>query len=120
MVYCYKLKIKNNMKNTNKFWLVDLVFFTAFFLLFGVFNPFTILLIGFILITPYFLFTNRKNYLKYFFISILFGIIWSLVSKGNYNYNSNFPNFLGIDFYLLLAWSAGLFVFYILFKCIFI
>lgn len=115
MIYYYKIKIKNNMKNTIKLWLIDLVSFTTFFLLFGIFNPFTVLLIGFIFITPYFLITNRKNYLKYFLISILFGIIWSLISKGNYSYNTNFPDFLGINFYLLLAWSAGLFVFYILF-----
>lgn len=99
-----------------KIWLVDTIVIFFSFFLFDVFNPFLVLIIGFLGIIPYLLLTDRKQYIKYFAISIMFGIVWSYLSRGLYTYSQGFPQIGQIDLYLLFAWSSGLFAYLILFK----
>jgi hypothetical protein len=95
--------------------------FDVFLILFsivgiGLLKPDLFLIIIYLFIFPYLIFSKRKNAFLHFFLSSFIAVIWLIIANDMYGYNQPMLLFYGLNSFPLFAWALGLFGVYLLYS----
>ncbi|MBI2545699.1 hypothetical protein HYV81_00810 [Candidatus Woesearchaeota archaeon] len=85
-------------------------------LLLGLFRPDWLLIAVFFLIIPYLVLTERTLLLHHLVAAFFISLLWMVVAREEYAYNTAFITIAGINLYPLFSWSVGLFTLYLLYS----
>jgi len=104
------------LKTKKEILVLDKLLIISTFLLFGLFRADLVIMVVYILILPYVYLTNRKSELMFLFLASALSVLWALLARDQYGYNTDFISFYGYNIFPLFAWAAGLFAMRVLFN----
>ena len=93
---------------------LDKALFFLMFVLLGLIRPDMLVIMGYLILFPYLYWTGRKKYLKPLLISSVLAVLWMVIAKNQYNYNTKMMQIQGVSLFPLFAWALGLFIFYLI------
>lgn len=101
---------------TSKLFFADAVVIVLALLFLKFFRPDYILIVAYFLTIPYLILTKRKSQIHCLAVASAAALIWMLIARNEYGYNSNFLTVSGINLFPFLAWALGLFALYIVYS----
>ncbi len=101
---------------TNKLFFADAVVIILALLFLKFFRPDYIVIVAYFFAILYLIFTKRKSQIYCLAVASAVALIWMLIARNEYGYNSNFLTVLGINLFPLFAWALGLFALYIVYS----
>ncbi|MBL7054392.1 hypothetical protein ISS05_01390 [Candidatus Woesearchaeota archaeon] len=99
-----------------KLLYIDIILSVVVVISLGVFKPDLVVIAAFFLIIPYLLLTQRKALLYHLIVAFFIALLWMLIAKNEYSYNSGFITIAGFSLYPLFSWTLGLFGLYFIYS----